>query len=122
MITLPEPRILSCYHDEVFQPRLSAMCLDWNETLADTQRLVWELPEGVAVHGPAPERFGILVQRYDTDRYAVRVTWNQTHFAWRALTRRQLLDCCLGSLLSALGTDLHHLLDQPVLYAETLSI
>ncbi len=44
----------------------------------------------------------------------MRVLWNQTCLSWAGLTRAQLLTSSLAPLLAAMGTDLWHLLDQPV--------
>ena len=114
MNTLNEPQVVGCYFEDVFQPRLAAMDLDWQEDAAAIQPRLWDLPEGVTLEGPAPVRFGIYVQRYDLNRYAVRLVWNRIQLAWGALTRRQLQNCCLGQLLAVMRTDFQELLDQPI--------
>ncbi len=119
MATLPKPEIVGCHYEDVFQPRLAAMFLDWKGEAAAKQHRPWHLPEGLTVTGPAPVRFGIYVQRYDLDRYTVRLVWNRTHLAWGALTGPQLLDSCLPALLAAMGTDFQYLLDQPITQAES---
>jgi hypothetical protein len=112
-----EPYVRGCEFEEIFQPRVAAMRLDWRDAPAAVERRSWNLPEGITLGGPTPHRFGIHVHRYGADSYAVHLVWNQTHLAWRALTRRHLEDSCLAALLAALGTDLGFLLDQPVLDA-----
>ncbi len=109
---LPEPQVLRCYFDDGFEPHLPAMRLRW-PTTGPVERL-WELPDGVCLVGPAPERFGVSIQRRDRDIYAVRLLWNQTCFTWSTLTRVQLLTSSLSPLLGVMGTDLWCLLDQPV--------
>lgn len=108
---LPAPEVLRCYFDESFEPHLPAMSLRWGLDPGDH---VWELPEGVRLFGPPPQRFGVSVQRQAADAYAVRLLWDRTCFHWLALTRDQLLRCALAPLLEALGTDLWYLLDQPL--------
>jgi hypothetical protein len=109
--TLPEPEVLRCYFEDGFQPRLPAMSLHWED---GAQERLWELPDNVCLAGPPPERFGITIQRRALDTYAVRLLWNQTGLNWPALTRAELLGSALAPLLGAMGTDLWHLLDQPV--------
>ena len=109
--TLPQPDVLRCYFDDGFQPRLPAMSLRWE---AGAQERLWELPDNVCIAGPPPHRFGISIRRRAHDTYAVRLLWNQTGLSWPALTRAELLGSALSPLLGAMGTDLWHLLDQPV--------
>jgi hypothetical protein len=108
---LSAPEVVRSYVDDSFRPRLPIFCLRW-EAEGNTERL-WELPEGVTVLGPAPTRFGLSVQRLDSGSYAVRLLWDRTYLSWAALSRAELLTCCLSTVLSALGKDLWHLLDQP---------
>jgi hypothetical protein len=107
---LPVPEVVRCYFDEVLTPRLPAMCLRW----PDSDERVWELPEGVRLVGPAPERFGVSIQRQGEDAYTVRLIWNRTGLTWPCLTRAELLPGDLAILLEAMGTDLWYLLDQPI--------
>jgi hypothetical protein len=109
--TLPEPEVVRCYFEDGFQPRLPAMSLRWQDA---TQERLWELPDNVCLAGPPPDRFGITIQRRSLDTYAVRLLWNHTGLNWPALTRAELLGSALAPLLGAMGTDLWHLLDQPV--------
>jgi hypothetical protein len=111
--TLPPPEVLRCYFDDGFSPRLPAMCLRWNTAARGRERL-WELPEGLALVGPPPQRFGISIRRRGEDSYGVRLLWDRTCLTWDDLPRVQLLTSSLAALLGALGTDLWYLLDQPV--------
>jgi hypothetical protein len=111
--TLPPPEVLRCYFDDGFAPRLPAMCLRWDAELAGGERS-WELPEGVTLVGPPPERFGVSIRRRGEDSYSVRLLWDRSCLTWEDLTRTQLLTCSLEPLLGAMGTDLWYLLDQPV--------
>jgi hypothetical protein len=110
---LPTPEVLRCYFDDAFEPHLPAMALRWRSAEGRAERL-WELPEGVSLLGPPPQRFGVSIRRRDTDSYGVRVLWDRTCFTWHALPRMQLMTSALAPLLGALGTDLWYLLDQPV--------
>lgn len=109
---LPTPEVVRCYFDDAFDPHLPAMHLRWGQT-GRPERL-WELPEGVCLVGPAPQRFGVNIQRQGPDSYSVRLLWDRTCLNWLSLTRVQLLTSALAPLLGALGTDLWYLLDQPV--------
>jgi hypothetical protein len=73
---------------------------------------LWELPEGLCVTGPAPGKLGLSVRRRDGDRYAVRLLWDRTTLAWEDVSKVELLGCCLGPLLAALGLDLWAMLDR----------
>jgi hypothetical protein len=115
MSTGYEPSVRGCEFEEIFQPRVAAMRLDWRGASTAGQYRSWDLPEGITLGGPTPDRFGIHVHRYGLDCYAVHLVWNHTHLAWCSLTRRHLEESCLGQLLAAMGTDLQLLLDQPVL-------
>ena len=109
--TLPEPEVVRCFFDDSVQPRLPAMCLHWEN---GAQERLWELPDNVCLAGPPPKRFGVSIHRRLSDAYAVRLLWNQTALSWPALTRAELLGSALAPLLAALGTDLWHMLEQPV--------
>jgi hypothetical protein len=111
--TLPPPEVLRCYFDDAFAPRLPAMCLRWDSEALGGDRL-WELPEGVTLVGPPPERFGVSIRRRGEDSYDVRLLWDRTCLTWGALPRAELLGSALAPLLGAMGTDLWFLLDQPV--------
>jgi len=111
--TLPTPEVLRCYFDDAFAPRLPAMCLRWDKEALGGERL-WELPEGVTLLGPPPERFGVSIRRRGEDSYSVHVLWDRTCLTWGDLPRGQLLTSALAPLLGAMGTDLWYLLDQPV--------
>jgi hypothetical protein len=109
---LPAAEVVRSYFDESFGPRLPAVCLRWGPE-GPAERL-WELPEGMCFVGPPPQRFGLSVRRLDADAYAVRLLWDRTCLSWSSLSRVQLLTSSLAPLMSALGTDLWSLLDQPV--------
>ena len=110
--TLPEPKLLRCYIDHEFDPAAPVLCLHWGPE--ETAEREWELPEGVRLFGPLPERFGISIKRQDQDRFPTRLLWDRTSFYWPALSRAQLLSSSLAVVLAATGTDLWYLLDQPV--------
>ena len=95
-------------------PVFQAMVLRWDPNALGSAERLWYLPEDVCLTGPAPERFGVSIQRHDTDSYTVRVLWNRTYLSWTDLTRVQLLTSALAPLLGALGTDLWQLLAEPV--------
>ncbi|MFL5245143.1 MAG: hypothetical protein ACJ8FY_23825 [Gemmataceae bacterium] len=111
---LPQPEVVRCYFDNGFTPRLPAMCLRWDLEANIEWEGVWDFPQDVQIAGPAPERFGISIQRWAEDSYAVRLLWNFTCLSWACLTRSELLESALSPLLEAMGTDLWYLLDQPV--------
>jgi hypothetical protein len=111
--TLPRPQVVRCYFHDGFSPRLPAMCLRWDvEALGNPERL-WELPGGVCLVGPPPERFGVSIRRRGKDAYNVRLLWDRTSLSWAGLPRAELLASALSPLLGAMGTDLWYLLDQP---------
>jgi hypothetical protein len=110
MHTQRAPHIVRGYFDASVEPHLPAMCLRWEDDAEST----WELPEGVRFSGAPPRQFGIRIQRQDVDSYAVRLLWERSCLTWLDLTRDQLLNSDLDVLLSALGTDLWYLLDQPL--------
>ncbi len=117
--TLPAPEVVRCYFDNTFEPHLPAMCLHWPDD-SEQQGPFWELPDGVRIDGPPPRYFGIRIQRQAADSYSVRLLWDRTCLTWLDLTRGQLLGSDLEPLLSALGTDLWYLLDQPLPHAERM--
>jgi hypothetical protein len=125
---LPIPEVIRCYFDEQFEPHLPAMFLNWGvasppppaprrgegRLRGKPPTQVWQLPDGVSLDGPPPQRFGISIQRIGDDAFAVRLLWNRICFVWMQVERLELTDSSLSPLLSALGTDLDYLLDQPV--------
>jgi hypothetical protein len=111
---LPSPEVVRCYFDDDFEPHLPALCLRWSPDSRTPGERLWTLPEGVRLIGPAPQRFGVSIQRRGTDSYAVRLLWERTGFHWPAVTRAQLLSTSLEPLLAAMGTDLWYLLEQPL--------
>jgi hypothetical protein len=111
---LPEPEVLSCFFDDQFLPHLPAMYLDWKVEAVRCRLQSWKLPLDVLLTSAAPTRFGIEVRRYGRNDYSVRLLWNDSRFCWDSLSREQLLDTSLPSLLSAMGTDMRYLLEQPI--------
>ena len=112
--TLCKPEVLACYFDDGFDPHLAAMTLRWGPDAPEPAGECWQLPEGVRLSGPIPERFGIRVRRRAADAYAVCLLWNRTCLSWASLTREQLLDSDLPPILDALETDLDQILNQAV--------
>src|SRR5262249_14930359 len=110
MPVLEAPDVLRSYLDEEFDPHVPALRLRWKPAASDPGERIWELPEGVSILGPPPERFGIHVERWADDGYCVRLLWNRTLLSWSALSRVQLLTSSLAPLLRALGKDLWQLL------------
>jgi hypothetical protein len=111
---LTQPEIVRCCFDELFDARVPAMCLRWKSEAHTSAEKTWDLPEGMRLVSPAPERFGVSIRRHGADSYAVRLLWDRTCMYWPALTRRTLMASSLAPLLEAMGTDLWYLLDQPV--------
>jgi hypothetical protein len=114
METLPQPEVIRRFTDHDGQTALPAMRLRWDPNVMGFGERLWYLPENVCVTSPAPERFGVCIERHGEDAYAVRLLWNRTHLSWSSLTRVQLLTSALSPLLAALGTDLWQLLSEPV--------
>jgi len=112
--TLPEPEVTRCYFEDAYEPHLPAMSLRWDTHSPGWSERLWYLPEGVCLVGPAPERFGLTIQRRATDSYSIRLLWDRTCLQWVELSRMQILTSALRPLLAAMGTDLWYLLDQPV--------
>jgi hypothetical protein len=115
---LAEPEVRACEFDEAFYPGLGVMLLDWPKTGSNAAERSWPLPGGVVMAGSPPIRFGISIQRWDHDRYAVCLQWNETSLRWSSLSRADLARTCLVKLLADLGTDLYYLLDQPIMQPE----
>lgn len=112
--TCAEPAIVSCEFDDSFHPHLLAMQLDWRDQPVSQEMRLWTLPGGLQLCGPAPQRFGIEVLRRAADCYTVRLLWDQNRLGWSGLRRQELCACSFPELLAALGTDLHYLLEQPI--------
>ena len=115
---LPIPEVVRRHVEDSFHRSAPVMSLRWPVAAAEK---LWELPDGVNILGLPPERFGFHCQRVSRDAYAVRVLWNQTCFSWESLSRMQLLSSALAPLLTALGTDLWCLLEQPMRGYQTVS-
>jgi len=115
---LAEPEVRACEFDEAFHPGLGVMLLDWPKASSESVERTWPLPGGVLLTGSPPVRFGISIQRWNGDRYTVCLQWNETSLRWSSLSRADLVRTCLVKLLADLGTDLHYLLDQPIVSPE----
>jgi hypothetical protein len=111
--TLPEPDVLDCDFDDQFAPALAAMTLRWPGDAAVDED-VWFLPQGVHLTGRAPVRFGLRVRRCGLDTYALSLLWDTTRLSWPNVTRDDVVNGSLPSILAALRTDLAYLLDQPI--------
>lgn len=111
---LPEPEMRLCYFDERFTPALAAMELDWPEAAEGGTDRLWLLPGGLHLIGPAPIRFGVLIQRVDERHYTVLLVWDELSLRWSALSREELKGTGLAVVLAALKSDLCAILDQPV--------
>ena len=111
---LPKPDVIRCFFEKSFEPHLPAMYLRWNPDAPGVAERTWYLPDSVSLKGPAPERFGIMINRHGSDAYQVRVLWNRLCLSWGDLTRVQIMASSLALILNALGTDLWYLLNQPI--------
>jgi hypothetical protein len=119
---LPKPEVVSCFFEKSFEPHLPAMELCWDPDAPGVAERTWYLPDSVCLKGPAPYRFGITINRYGTDTYRVRVLWNRLCLTWDELNRVQIMTSSLALVLSALGTDLWYLLNQPIEDSTTPSL
>src|SRR5262245_38362053 len=106
---LPAVEVVRRYIEESFDPPLPALWLRWE---GGANERLWELPEGVTVVGPAPQKFGFRVQRFDVNAYTLHLLWDRSRFHWTGLSRAQVLTSALAPVLAALGIDLWCLLDQ----------
>lgn len=111
VIKLPEPEVQSCYFDDAFVPSLSTMCLRWPDEARGGR---WSFPASVCLTGPPPERFGVRIHRTDDDAYEIYLRWNNISLHWQATPRDQLVRSAIGTILAALGTNVDHILDQPI--------
>jgi hypothetical protein len=113
--TLPSADIVRRFLDEDFDSRVAVHVLNWSD---ETEHL-WELPEGLSILAGPPRRFGFILRRTASQSYQVRLLWDRTQLHWANLSKMDLLGCCLGSLLAAVGVDLWGLLEQPILADST---
>jgi hypothetical protein len=114
MIRFSSPEVVASYFADGFTPRLAAMQLCWPDP-EDVQRTrLWRLPGNVRLLDTVPERFGIRILRHGEDCYEVSLLWNRVSLHEPAVSRAELLRSALGPVLAAVGTDLAHLLEQPV--------
>lgn len=111
---LPAPEVIRCFFDTSMAPHLPAMELCWHADAPGSAERFWHLPRAVTIHGAAPTRFGVTVERTGDNSYTLRLLWNELALAWSDLTRTQIMTSSLSVILQALDTDLWHLLDQPM--------
>jgi hypothetical protein len=112
---LPAPEVVSSYFDEAFTPLLGAMELHWPDEPERSRATLWQLPEGVRLIDTLPRWFGVRILRTADDAYEVCLLWNHTALRWSNVRREDVLETSLRPVLASLGTELAHLLDQPVL-------
>jgi hypothetical protein len=112
---LPAPEVVSSYFDEAFTPLLGAMELHWPDEPELSRASLWQLPTGVRLIDTLPRWFGVRILRTNDDVYEVCLLWNHVALRWTDARRADLLQSSLQPILASLGTDLAHLLDQPVL-------
>jgi hypothetical protein len=92
---------------------LPVLTLRWAQPTHSQSERLWELPEGVCMVGPGPERFGFSFRALDNGDFTVRLLWDRTTLHWPAVSRVELLASSLAPLMGAVGLDLWALLDQP---------
>jgi hypothetical protein len=109
---LPAPQVVSCAFPSHVQPTMPALRLNWPVSMQADR--FWALPCGAHKAGPPPALFGIVIRRTATDRYTLRLIWDDTYLDWRQLRRHDLKGSCLGAIVAALGTSLDEMLDQPI--------
>ena len=114
MHSLSKPEVVRCYFDKNQEPHLPAMELRWEGDDPDCAERAWHLPENVVLKRSAPRKFGITVNRVGPNSFRVRCLWDELCINWTCLTRGQIMASSLSQVLRALGTDLWHMLDQPV--------
>jgi hypothetical protein len=118
--TLPKPEVIRQGMDHAQTTSVPALWLRWNHDSPTTAEKIWYLPKDLCLTGPAPERFGVMIQRRGDDSYELRVVWNEMSLAWHSLRRVQILSSALNPLLRALGKDLWQMLVQPVHQEQSL--
>lgn len=111
-MTLPAPKVVTCFFDVGFIPPVATMQLLWPSESREIHH--WTLPSGEKLTGPLPERFALRVRRQAEDAYAIALVWDSTYRQWFSLRRCELLDSSLACILTALGKPLESLLDQPI--------
>jgi hypothetical protein len=101
---------LAVYFDGGFIPSLAAMSLTWPAAAPRD----WVLPGGLAVSGPPPARFAVRLSRQSDDGYCLCLVWDRLRLRLADVSRAALIGSDLALILAALGTDLEHLLAQPI--------
>jgi hypothetical protein len=110
---LPKPEMLRSCVDKSVTPHLAVRVLRWHPDAPGSAERAWHLPQGVCLHSPAPERFGIAIERFGDDAYKMHLQWNDLGLTWSLLTRVQIMTSSLSLILRALGMDLWRLLQEP---------
>jgi hypothetical protein len=110
---LPEVEIVRRSVEASLDISLPVLTLRWGPPVRGQAERLWELPEGVCMVGPGPERFGFSFRQLDNGDFAVRLLWDRTMLHWPAVSRVELLASSLAPLMGAVGLDLWSLLDQP---------
>jgi hypothetical protein len=110
---LPAVEVVRRSVEECNGAAMPVMTLRWERPLRGQAERLWELPEGVCIAGPGPERFGFSFRQLEGGDFTVRLLWDRTALYWAALSRVELLASSLAPLLAALGLDLWSLLDHP---------
>src|SRR5262245_22687069 len=85
MTAAPEAEVVRCFVDPGFSPPLCGMVIRWPTGDSEGEARQWELPGGLTLFRPAPERFGILTERWSADAYAVCLLWDSLNLRWPAL-------------------------------------
>jgi hypothetical protein len=111
---LPAPKVVRCFFAKQFEPHLPAMELQWDEQAPQLADDSWFFPGQLAIQGPAPTTFGVIIQRCGPDEYRVRLVWNDLGLSWNRLSRRQILTSAMARVLTAIGTDLWQVFEQPI--------
>ena len=110
----PRIELEQCVFDQGLQAPVRALQLQWEADGDANAERAWHMPDGVMLKGPAPRRFGITIIRVADNSYKLCVLWNRMSLRWEGLTRAQIMASSLSAILTAIRTDLWHLLSQPV--------
>lgn len=111
---LPPPRVVRCFFSRQFQPHMPVMELEWDDDAPGIADETWYFPGQVTIQGPAPQSFGVVIERHGADDYGMRVVWNDLGMTWSDLRRVQILTSAVAPVLQSLGTDLWTVLEQPI--------
>lgn len=92
---------------------MPALRLRWPAEASPSR--LWTLPAGTSRIGPPPSQFGIVIRRLASDSYLVRLIWEDSYLDWRHLRRAEIRQTCIGAILTAIGTRLEDMLEQPIM-------